>query len=135
MSKTVAGETEVPPAFLLQPQKLISLIKTKNPNPLPIGIKFGFLHCGGPGGIRTHDLSDANRTLSQLSYRPICYRYYSIFTFNCQQSVFYPCKKLLIKGRKISNFRHKSCRKSKFMVEFVEYLNRVGEYYANTKRS
>ena len=26
---------------------------------------------GGPEGIRTHDLSDANRTLSQLSYRPI----------------------------------------------------------------
>ncbi len=25
---------------------------------------------GGPGGIRTLDLSDANRTLSQLSYRP-----------------------------------------------------------------
>ena len=25
----------------------------------------------GPGGIRTLDLSDANRTLSQLSYRPI----------------------------------------------------------------
>ena len=25
---------------------------------------------GGPEGIRTHDLSDANRTLSQLSYRP-----------------------------------------------------------------
>ncbi len=46
MSKTVAGETEVPPAFLLQPQKLISRIKIKNPNPLPIGIKFGFLHCG-----------------------------------------------------------------------------------------
>ncbi len=46
MSKTVAGETEVPPVFLLQLQKLISLIKIKNPNPLPIGIKFGFLHCG-----------------------------------------------------------------------------------------
>ena len=45
MSKTVAGETEVPPAFL-QPQNEISRIKTKNPNPLPIGIKFGFLHCG-----------------------------------------------------------------------------------------
>ena len=28
---------------------------------------------GGPGGIRTHDLSDANRTLSQLSYRPEIY--------------------------------------------------------------
>ena len=26
---------------------------------------------GGPGGIRTLDLSDANRTLSQLSYRPL----------------------------------------------------------------
>ena len=30
----------------------------------------GFL-CGGPKGIRTLDLSDANRTLSQLSYRPM----------------------------------------------------------------
>lgn len=45
MSKTAAGETEVPPAFLLQPQNEISRIKTKNPNPLPIGIKFGFLQC------------------------------------------------------------------------------------------
>ena len=26
---------------------------------------------GGPEGIRTHDLTDANRTLSQLSYRPM----------------------------------------------------------------
>ena len=26
---------------------------------------------GGPGGIRTLDLSDANRTLSQLSYKPV----------------------------------------------------------------
>ena len=25
---------------------------------------------GGPGGDRTHDLTDANRTLSQLSYAP-----------------------------------------------------------------
>ena len=31
----------------------------------------GFLKFGGDGGIRTLDLSDANRTLSQLSYRPI----------------------------------------------------------------
>ena len=30
----------------------------------------GALLFGGPEGIRTHDLSDANRTLSQLSYRP-----------------------------------------------------------------
>ena len=28
-------------------------------------------HYGGPEGIRTLDLSDANRTLSQLSYGPI----------------------------------------------------------------
>ena len=32
--------------------------------------RFGFFLFGGPGGIRTLDLS--NRTLSQLSYRPIC---------------------------------------------------------------
>ena len=30
----------------------------------------GCFFLGGPEGIRTHDLSDANRTLSQLSYRP-----------------------------------------------------------------
>ena len=29
-------------------------------------------HFGGPEGIRTLDLSDANRTLSQLSYGPMC---------------------------------------------------------------
>ena len=29
------------------------------------------LHFGGDGGIRTLDLTDANRTLSQLSYAPI----------------------------------------------------------------
>ena len=28
---------------------------------------------GGDGGIRTLDLTDANRTLSQLSYAPMCY--------------------------------------------------------------
>ena len=28
---------------------------------------------GGPEGIRTLDLSDANRTLSQLSYKPVMY--------------------------------------------------------------
>ena len=35
---------------------------------------------GGPRGIRTLDLSDANRTLSQLSYRPI-------FVFRNENSV------------------------------------------------
>jgi hypothetical protein len=32
--------------------------------------EFGFALFGGPEGIRTLDLSDANRTLSQLSYKP-----------------------------------------------------------------
>ena len=31
----------------------------------------GFQDDGGDGGIRTLDLTDANRTLSQLSYAPI----------------------------------------------------------------
>ena len=30
----------------------------------------GVIHFGGPEGDRTLDLTDANRTLSQLSYRP-----------------------------------------------------------------
>ena len=37
-------------------------------------IELGFAQYGGPGGIRTLDLSDANRTLSQLSYRPMSLR-------------------------------------------------------------
>ena len=32
-----------------------------------------FLKNGGPNRDRTDDLTDANRTLSQLSYRPIIY--------------------------------------------------------------
>ena len=39
----------------------------------------GFLKFGGDGGIRTLDLSDANRTLSQLSYAPTRLIYYSTF--------------------------------------------------------
>ena len=31
----------------------------------------GVIQVGGPEGDRTLDLTDANRTLSQLSYRPI----------------------------------------------------------------
>ena len=37
----------------------------QNPN-----LRFGFCLFGGDGGIRTLDLTDANRTLSQLSYAP-----------------------------------------------------------------
>lgn len=37
--------------------------------------EFGFALFGGPEGIRTHDLTDANRTLSQLSYVPIQIKY------------------------------------------------------------
>ena len=57
---------KVPPAFLLQLQKFISLIKTKNPNPLPIGIKFGFLQCGGRGWIRTTEVVDGRFTVCSL---------------------------------------------------------------------
>ena len=70
----------------------------KNPNLFPYKNRFGFFLFGGPGGIRTLDLSDANRTLSQLSYRPICkagrpilsmtnvlrLTYYTAFLRNCQ---------------------------------------------------
>ena len=42
---------------------------------------FSSTHFGGPGGIRTLDLSDANRTLSQLSYRPIFCRFSSAAEF------------------------------------------------------
>ena len=44
------------------------------PNSVPIKNRvFGLYFNGGPEGIRTLDLSDANRTLSQLSYKPITY--------------------------------------------------------------
>ena len=37
------------------------------------------LFFGGDGGIRTLDLTDANRTLSQLSYAPESLSYYIIY--------------------------------------------------------
>ena len=43
---------------------------------------------GGPEGIRTHDLSDANRTLSQLSYRPKGRLYYNLPGWVCQAKFF-----------------------------------------------
>ena len=38
--------------------------------------------CGGPNRDRTDDLTDANRTLSQLSYRPI-FGYFVYFCSTC----------------------------------------------------
>ena len=35
-----------------------------------------FFFVGGPNRDRTDDLTDANRTLSQLSYRPVSKKYY-----------------------------------------------------------
>ena len=82
------------------PENSIRCIYTdkENPNLFPYKNRFGFFLFGGPGGIRTLDLSDANRTLSQLSYRPICKAgrsilsmtnvlrliYYTAFWRNCQ---------------------------------------------------
>ena len=45
--------------------------------------KLSFLF-GGPEGARTLDLTDANRTLSQLSYGPIFYNYIT-GDKNCKQ--------------------------------------------------
>jgi hypothetical protein len=56
--------------------------KTKNPNPSPIGNRFGFFLFGGPGGIRTLDLCDANAALSQLSYGPIYLTTLNILTLS-----------------------------------------------------
>ena len=48
---------------------------------------FGLARSGGPEGIRTHDLSDANRTLSQLSYRPKSNTYYTQSPHVCQELI------------------------------------------------
>ena len=90
----------------------------------------------GPGGIRTLDLSDANRTLSQLSYRPIysddlfilclCpqivkgFRAKSCFTA-VQPAKNYFCFPLRYKNKGFSVFSPCPCNKS---------CNTV--YYANT---
>ena len=43
---------------------------------------------GGDGGIRTLDLTDANRTLSQLSYAPKSLSYFIIFFGVCKDLFF-----------------------------------------------
>ena len=42
----------------------------KNPNPRPIGTRFGFVCCGGDEGDRTPYLLNAIQALSQVSYTP-----------------------------------------------------------------
>ncbi len=52
---------------------MIGQEKTNTPSIITmVTVVFVWLPFGGDEGIRTLDLSDANRTLSQLSYAPIC---------------------------------------------------------------
>ena len=46
------------------------ILKESEYSKIPNACAFGIF--GGDGGIRTLDLTDANRTLSQLSYAPVC---------------------------------------------------------------
>ena len=57
----------------------ISLKYKINPNPSPIGVRFGLSFDGGDKEDRTPDLLNAIQALSQLSYAPIIYKKYSIF--------------------------------------------------------
>ncbi len=77
----------------------------------------GFLKFGGDGGIRTLDLSDANRTLSQLSYAPTRLIYYSTF-FTFVKTFFssgaFLCEK--VPKKKIASH---SCAIAAFVVEYL----------------
>ena len=67
--------------------------KTKNPNPFPIGNRFGFLLFRGPDRIRTDDPHNANVVRSQLRYRPI-FSYFVYFSLICLCSLLFwpgPC--------------------------------------------
>ena len=44
-------------------QSIISLMKIRNPNPFPVGKKFGFVICGGRYRTRTYDLPHVKRML------------------------------------------------------------------------
>ena len=62
---------------------------------------------GGPEEIRTLDLSDANRTLSQLSYRPKRLTYYIRFRFILQalfRNFFFFSKTFFKDGKQIGCF-------------------------------
>ena len=54
---------------------------------------------GGPEEIRTLDLSDANRTLSQLSYRPNsnCLMIITRSFFNCNTFFIFLCKSFFVR--------------------------------------
>ena len=57
-------------AFLNRSRLFKYYKKITNPNASPIKAGFGFIEFGGDEEDRTLDLTDANRTLSQLSYAP-----------------------------------------------------------------
>ena len=60
---------------------------TKNPNPSPIGKKFGFCCCGAPEGTRTPDLLIRSQTLypAELPARNV---YYNTIRFAKCQALF-----------------------------------------------
>ena len=68
-SKFGSGTENTVKKYLPREPSLSYPKKTKNPNPSPIGNRFGFFLFGGPRGIRTLDLSDANRTLSHADLK------------------------------------------------------------------
>ena len=45
----------------------------------------GYFSFGGPNRDRTDDLTDANRTLSQLSYRPKRRLHYRTYSMVCKE--------------------------------------------------
>jgi hypothetical protein len=69
-------------------------IEFKIKNPSDDNPKGGRVFNGGPEGIRTLDLCDANAALSQLSHEPTKYQYkvkplnyYNMFFLNCQAQI------------------------------------------------
>ena len=65
---------------------------------------------GGPEETRTLDLSDANRTLSQLSYRPISYSF--------ELPVYYNAEKEESQGKRFQTGK----KGSPFWTAFFVYL-------------
>ena len=79
--------------------------------------EFGFALFGGPGGIRTLDLSDANRTLSQLSYAPTRLVHYStFFTF---VKAFFSSGAFLCEKAPKKKIASRSCAIAAFVVEYL----------------
>ena len=101
------GITMIPPPRSLRRAYAVSCRETKNPNPLPMANRFGFLDFGTPEGTRTPSLQNRNLTLYPIALRAHLTRSFNVPDYYSNHPPV--CKELILifpKKLPVSSYLH-----------------------------